>query len=73
MYNELDDLFKTPKVHKFIYLKTSPKLCYERMKKRNRSEEQQIPIEYFEAIHELHEEWLGSHNNTLIVDGEKQF
>lgn len=24
MYNSLDSLFKTPRIHKFIYLKTTP-------------------------------------------------
>ena len=43
---------------KFIYLKTSPEICYDRILKRNREEESGITIEYLEQIHNLHEEWL---------------
>ena len=39
MFNSLDSLFKTPRLHKFIYLRTSPQKCMERMKKRARFEE----------------------------------
>ncbi|XP_069509183.1 thymidine kinase 2, mitochondrial isoform X2 [Ambystoma mexicanum] len=41
-----------------VYLQSSPKTCYERLKKRCREEEKIIPMEYLEAIHNLHEEWL---------------
>ncbi|XP_027574130.2 thymidine kinase 2, mitochondrial isoform X1 [Pipra filicauda] len=41
-----------------VYLQTSPKVCYERLKTRCREEEKIIPLEYLEAIHELYEEWL---------------
>ncbi|XP_039931104.1 thymidine kinase 2, mitochondrial isoform X2 [Hirundo rustica] len=41
-----------------VYLQTSPKVCYERLKIRCREEEKVIPLEYLEAIHELYEEWL---------------
>jgi deoxyadenosine/deoxycytidine kinase len=38
MYNSLDNLFKTPRVHRFIYLRSSPEKCMERMLKRARHE-----------------------------------
>lgn len=41
-----------------VYLQTSPETCYERLKERCREEEKVIPIEYLEAIHKLHEDWL---------------
>ncbi|XP_025914165.1 thymidine kinase 2, mitochondrial isoform X2 [Apteryx rowi] len=41
-----------------VYLQTSPKVCYERLKRRCREEEKIIPLEYLEAIHQLYEEWL---------------
>ncbi len=47
---------KTP--HGFIYLQTSPTVCYERAQKRSRSGEGDIPLGYFEQIHEQHEEFL---------------
>lgn len=44
--------------HGFIYLQTDPLVCYERAKKRNRSSEENIPLAYFEQIHEQHEDFL---------------
>uniref|UniRef100_A0A2K5EK63 Thymidine kinase 2, mitochondrial n=1 Tax=Aotus nancymaae TaxID=37293 RepID=A0A2K5EK63_AOTNA len=41
-----------------VYLRTNPETCYQRLKKRCREEEKVIPLEYLEAIHHLHEEWL---------------
>lgn len=47
---------KTP--HGFIYLQTDPIVCYERGKKRSRSSEEGISLDYFKQIHEQHEEFL---------------
>jgi len=41
-----------------LYMKTSPEICYERLKSRGRSEEANITLEYLEQIHRRHEEWL---------------
>lgn len=51
----------------FIYLKTSPKICMERIEKRNRIEEKSIPIEYLVSLETLHNEWLL--NNSIILNG----
>lgn len=42
----------------FIYLKTDPKICYQRMTNRNRSEESTISLDYLTMIHQKHEDWL---------------
>lgn len=42
----------------FIYLKTSPETCYQRIKKRSRSGESDIPLEYLEQLDILHGIWL---------------
>jgi deoxyadenosine/deoxycytidine kinase len=42
----------------FIYLRTKPETCYERMKMRNRSEESNVSYDYLVMLHEKHEEWL---------------
>lgn len=42
----------------FIYLQTSPETCFNRMKKRNRSEETAVSLEYLTLLHDKHERWL---------------
>lgn len=41
-----------------VYLKTTPSVVHERIKKRARSEEQCVPLSYIEDLHKLHEDWL---------------
>ncbi|XP_064598958.1 thymidine kinase 2, mitochondrial-like isoform X2 [Liolophura sinensis] len=41
-----------------VYLKTDPEVVHQRIKTRCRSEETAIPLEYLQALHELHEDWL---------------
>ncbi|XP_005182530.2 deoxynucleoside kinase isoform X1 [Musca domestica] len=53
-----------------VYLRTTPKVVYERMRKRARSEESCVPIKYLEELHKLHEEWLIENpefNNKVVV------
>nr|XP_033799291.1 thymidine kinase 2, mitochondrial [Geotrypetes seraphini] len=49
-----------------VYLHTSPETCYKRLKERCREEEKLIPMEYLEAIHHLHEEWLIQQNSFPV-------
>ena len=75
IYNRWFDWLNIPKEetesHKFIYLKTSPQICFDRISKRNREEESSITIEYLEQIHNLHEEWLSTIDNLLVIDISK--
>lgn len=41
-----------------VYLRTSPEIAYDRILKRNRSEEKTVPFEYIDSLHTIHEEWL---------------
>ncbi|XP_060533001.1 deoxynucleoside kinase-like [Cylas formicarius] len=41
-----------------VYLRTSPETAYERILKRNRSEEETISFDYVKSLHEIHEQWL---------------
>ena len=42
----------------FIYLRTSPEVCYERMRRRSRSEEATVGLEYLNLLYQKHENWL---------------
>jgi len=59
MYNFIDKRFKY-KPSCMIYLKTKPETCVERIKKRARSEESSVPLDYLKQIHEKHENWLNN-------------
>ncbi|XP_052815186.1 thymidine kinase 2, mitochondrial-like [Mya arenaria] len=41
-----------------VYLRTRPEVLMERIRSRNRPEEQDIPMKYLEDLHQLHEKWL---------------
>ena len=41
-----------------IYLRTSPEVVHDRVKKRSRNEESAIPLDYLRSLHRLHEKWL---------------
>lgn len=78
-YNYWFDTFKEKtKLNTIIYVNTSPEICFERIKKRNRTGESDIPLEYLNHCHTLHTEWLTiseSKNiediNIIIFDGNK--
>lgn len=55
-------------VHGFIYLRTEPSLCYERIAKRKRHEEAEIPLSYLQAVHEKHENLLIKRHIDIPVD-----
>ncbi len=42
----------------FIYLKVSPEVCEQRLRKRDRSEESGVGIDYLRQLHQKHEDWL---------------
>lgn len=54
------------KKYSIIYLKCSPEICLERIKKRARHEEKNIEVSYLKSIHNRHEEWLK--DNNIILD-----
>ena len=41
-----------------IYLRSDPNVAFERLKKRNRSEESGVPLDYLKKLHEWHDQWL---------------
>merc|ERR1719154_123630 len=50
-----------------IYLQTSPEGAMSRVRSRNRKEELEIPAEFFQNIHQLHEDWLIKRNSSAGV------
>ena len=62
-------------VHKVIYVKTSPEKCFERIVKRSRTGEENIPIEYLEDCCNYHDNMLNKDsadcicNDQLVLDG----
>lgn len=60
----------TQKPDGFIYLQTDPQISYQRMEKRARKAEDNVPLSYLESLHQKHEEWLIKKENIAdyLVD-----
>jgi deoxycitidine kinase len=71
-FDWLENKFK-PKPDGIIYVRCSPEKCMERIHKRGRSEENNIPLDYLKKLHNSHEEWLQNWKETpvIILDNEK--
>jgi deoxyadenosine/deoxycytidine kinase len=66
--------------HRFIYLRCSPEVSYQRLKGRNREEEKEVPLGYLRELHQRHEDWLvvstqptEEENGNIVVNGELDF
>ena len=59
----------------YIYLKCNPNVNSERIVKRARNEEENIPLEYLEQIHQKHEEWFINEKMipTFTIDATLDF
>lgn len=66
----------------FIYLRVEPKVCYDRLRMRNRHEESAVPLEYLERLHQKHEDWLVDKKGiapylektpVLVLNGDDDF
>lgn len=51
----------------FIYLRVAPTIAFDRIKKRSRSAESTIPLEYLQQIHQGHEDFL-IHKKDVLPD-----
>ncbi|CAH0723118.1 unnamed protein product, partial [Brenthis ino] len=57
-----------------VYLRTTPKTVWERIMKRGRAEESEVPLEYLQQVHESYENWLSSPDvgcEVLTIDANK--
>ena len=74
IYNKWFDAFneETAITH-VVYVKTDPKICYQRIAKRARDGEQLIPQSYLNDCHRYHEQMIQQHIDNgckvLVLDG----
>ena len=51
-----------------VYIKTDPKICYDRMKSRNRVSEKNVTLENLEQLHKKHEDWIVPDDRGSLKD-----
>lgn len=79
LYNEwfswLTGHFNKVKPDKHIYLKADPEVSFDRMVKRTRDEETNIPLEYLVEVSDKHDKWLLSDTmeNVITIDVNGDF
>jgi len=79
-YNNIYKLHKTTddlwQPSAYIYLRSDPEMCFNRIKKRGRESEKNIKIEYIQRIHELHEKVyynaIENNKNIIVIDTENK-
>lgn len=55
-----------------IYIKTDPTTSMERMQKRGRCCESEVPLEYLQAVHDKYEDVIGKfQDKTITIDGNR--
>ena len=57
-------------VNKIIYVKTEPEKCHERIEKRHRDGEDNIPLEYLKSCNEYHNKMLDYHDNECVCKNQ---
>jgi deoxyadenosine/deoxycytidine kinase len=67
-----DTFEKETKLDLVLYVNTGPEECFNRIKKRNRDEESNIPLEYLSHCHNKHLEWLNNTDSKVVkVNGHQ--
>ena len=61
-----DEFIEEVKVDYVIYIKATAEKCFERIKKRNRSGESEIPLDYLIKCGQYHDDWIIPENNLVI-------
>lgn len=68
--NWFDTFSEKYPVNKVIYVKTNPEVCFERIEKRSRQGENNIPLEYLMECDTYHEKMMDELKiDALILDG----
>ncbi|NWW18207.1 DGUOK protein, partial [Falcunculus frontatus] len=71
-------------LHGFLYLQARPQTCLERLRRRARSEEGGIQLQYLQQLHAQHQHWLVDRTTeihfadaqrapVLVLDVDKDF
>ena len=79
-YNNLHKLHKTTddlwSPNAYIYLRSCPNMCFNRINRRGRESEKNIKLELIQRIHELHEinykKALEENKNIIVIDIENK-
>lgn len=73
LYNKTDIIWKS---NYYIYIRSNPEKCLERINKRGRENENEISLDYLNEIHLLHEETYNEAKNKgmniIIIDIENK-
>jgi len=71
LYNKTDNIWKS---NYYIYIRSSPEKCLERINSRGRENESELDLDYLNEIHLLHEktyeEAINKDMNIIIIDIE---
>lgn len=59
--------------YKHIYLQANPEVSYERMKLRNRDEENTVSLDYIIKVSKKHDEWLNEHMDCVCINVNENF
>lgn len=55
----------------YIYIDTSPEICYERIKTRHQEGDSSIDINYLRTLDTLYKQYTQSHPNVHVIDGHQ--
>ena len=61
-----DTFARDSPISKVIYVNTHPEICFDRIKKRSRTGESSIPLDYLENCHKYHEDMLDTNKDTCV-------
>lgn len=72
--------FRALRIDGLVYLRCTPATCHSRLKKRARSEEAGVPLDYLCDLHRRHEQWLIGRSYgqqfsipTLVLNTDEEF
>ena len=58
---------------RFVYLQTDYNICLQRIQKRSREGEENIPSDYLKKNNEYHDAWLMVQDDVLVLNGNQDY